>query len=141
MRYTKAQRAADFYRRLDQLGFSYSEANQLRRIEMTLHRWSEKECGDSNDYNSFAIERDEETGKPFMVIHPHNGNKSRKYPVPDAEKGALKRLAKIMERHPELWSYYQGDCRGCALYVGEKARLHPNTPLDCQYTNGFAVCI
>ncbi len=44
------------FQRLQNLGFTYEEAVQLRRIEMTLQRWSERECGgDSN----WAIERAE----------------------------------------------------------------------------------
>lgn len=42
--------------RLTQIGISEADAFQLRRIAMTLHRWHELECGDSNDYGSWAIE-------------------------------------------------------------------------------------
>lgn len=45
--------------RLMEMGFSFEESQQLRRIEMTLHRWAELECGDSNDFQSWAIERNE----------------------------------------------------------------------------------
>jgi hypothetical protein len=45
----------ELYSRLGELGFSYDEAVQLRRIEMTLSRWSEAECNGE-------IERNEEKG-------------------------------------------------------------------------------
>ena len=108
----------ELFRRLGELGFSYEEAVQLRRIELTLQSWAERECGDGSDW---AIERDETTGKPFNVYHVEG--KPRRYPIADREGGAMKRLAKIMEAHPELWAYSQGDCRGCMLHVGRKADL------------------
>lgn len=51
------------------LGFTQQEADALRRISMTLHRWFELECGDSNSYASWAIERDEADDKPYMIRH------------------------------------------------------------------------
>lgn len=60
--------------RLRELGFSYEEAAELRRIEMTLSRWSEAECNGE-------IERDETTGKPERVsqawINGHTRERSR----------------------------------------------------------------
>lgn len=38
---------------------SFDDANTLRRAEKTLRRWAELECGDSNDFSSWAIEREE----------------------------------------------------------------------------------
>ena len=38
----------------------------LRRISMTLSRWGELECGDSDNYKSWSIERDKETDKPYI---------------------------------------------------------------------------
>lgn len=142
MKTSKIERTARFFRAMEMLGFSYSEAQTLRRAEMTLQRWFEKECGDSNDYRSWAIERDETTDKPFMVIHPHqSGAKSSRYAIADREAGARKRIEKIMSFHPDLWFYVQTDPRGCALYVGRKADLLPDVSLDCQNTRGHAVCI
>lgn len=116
------------------LSISFEDANTLRRAELTLQRWGEQECGDSNDYNSWSIERDETTGKPFRCIYPHqSGAKVRRYAIPDRERGALKRTKAICERNG--WYYFhQTDPRGCALYVS-------NEPLtDSAYTNGIAVC-
>lgn len=107
------------------------DASILRRAEITLHRWAEQECGDSNDYASWAIERDEKTGKPFMVRYPHKGE-SRRSAIPDRETGALKRVRAVCSRLG-LHFFHQTDPRGCALYVSRE----PLT--DSAYTNGVAV--
>ena len=106
--------------RLFELGIPYDDAQKLRRISMTLRRWFELECGDSDNYKSWSIERDEATDRPFMVIHPHNAPnwpKIMRNPVADREKGARKRLAAIMARYPKLYAYIQTDPRGVALYI------------------------
>ncbi len=133
----KRERHYRLINRLQELGFTYDEANQLRRIEMTLHRWAELECGDGNDYCSWSIERDEETGKPFMVTYPHDG-KSRRRKIADREAGALRRLRQMLASKPELDFYQQTDPRGCALYLVRKADLRGS--IESSYTNGVAVC-
>ena len=40
------------------------DAESLRRISMTLRRWFELECGNSNDHGSWAIVRGYKTNKP-----------------------------------------------------------------------------
>jgi hypothetical protein len=129
----------ELFNRLQTLGFTYDEGQALRRIEMTLQRWGELECGDSNGYASFGIERDETTGKPYMVTRPHTSNESRRHAVADREKGALKRLAGIMAGHPELVAYHQGDCRGCNLYILKRSDLN-GSKIDEVYSRGLAVC-
>lgn len=117
------KRKFELFAKLLEMGFTYEEAFQLRRIEMTLRRWSERECGDGSDW---GIERDETTGKPFNVYHGEG--KSRRYPIADREGGALKRLARITAaynaRHGYsdtndafIHAYHQTDPRGCALYL------------------------
>ena len=142
MKYTKAMRTAQFYDRFASLGFSYEETETLRRAQMTLSRWGELECGNSNDHASWAIERDETTGKPFLVTHPHqSGAKTRRRPVADREKGALKRVSKLMEAHPEFIAYHQGDPRGCSLYIVRKTDVPEGKTVDAYYTRGFACCL
>ena len=125
-------------------GISHSDAIALRRISMTLHRWHELECGNSDDYKSYSLVRGRKTkevlaggavkrgfeyaednepwGKPHMETRYHRGTiETTYYPVGDRERGALKRLAAIMARYPGYQAYVQGDPRGCALYI-----LHPN---------------
>ena len=97
------------------VNISINDARTLRRAEKTLHRWSELECGNSNDYASWCIERDELTDKPYMVTHPHKGSVRRR-PVPDRERGAIKRVAALCERLG-LHYFHQTDPRGCSLYV------------------------
>ncbi len=120
--------------KLQRIGASatFDQANDLRRAEITLHRWAEEECGDSNNYASWAVERDEKTGAPYRVTYPHNGPE-RRVRIADREKGALVRVARICA---ELGLHYwhQTDPRGCALYVS-------NEPLtDTDYTRGIACC-
>lgn len=113
------------------LGLPVAAANTLRRAEMVLHRWAEQECGDGNDYASWAIERDDNTGKPYRAWYPHVGPATRTR-IADREAGALRRVAKVCAEHG-LYYFHQGDPRGCALYVARE----PLT--DSNYTNGFAV--
>lgn len=128
-------------RRLESLGFTFDEAQKLRRIEMTLSRWGELECGGSNDYASWAIERDEKTDKPYMVRHIYSdkSGKVHRSPIADREKGALRRLDAIMATHPALISYHQGDPRGCCLYIVPRKAI-ANGDISSCYTNGIAVC-
>ena len=71
------------FSRLVTLGVSLDDAAKLRRISMTLHRWHELECGDSNDYASWCVVRGkktgklfeyEDSGKPYMERHAHTAN-------------------------------------------------------------------
>lgn len=124
---------------LTKLGFSVDEAQSLRRISMTLHRWAELECGDGNDHASWCVERDEETDKPFLVTYPHQG-KSYRRPIADREKGALKRLEKILATHPGWTYHHQTDPRGCALYLIKKDDIPQGSSLCSCYHRGIAVC-
>lgn len=121
-----------FYENMTRLGFTRDEADTLRRIEMTLQRWGERECGDGYG----RIERDDTTGKPYWL----NSNTMRRYPIADKESGALKRLGKIMAVHTELVAYHQGDCRGCNLYILRKSDIKPGEDIGSVYTRGVAVC-
>lgn len=113
--------------RLTAIGISYNDATELRRISMTLHRWHELECGDSNDWQSSSLVRGrkesgvfthEDNGAPYMEVHSNRVKApTAYYSIPDRERGALKRLAAIMARYPGFISYVQGDPRGAALYI------------------------
>ena len=110
---------------------SESDAYQLRRIAMTLHRWHELECGDG----SGCIERDEETGRTYRRSSMTGG----KMATADRETGALKRLAKIMARYPGMSAYVQTDPRGCALYVLRAGDIPEGQDPDCYYSRGLPV--
>jgi len=136
---SKRQAIARFYQNASNLGLSMDEADALRRIEMTLHRWAEMECGTDAGH----IERDEKTGKPrFFNARSRyaTANDPRAWrSIPDREKGALARLARILARHPRLVAYHQGDPRGCALYVLRKADVD-GVDINAHYSKGWAVC-
>jgi hypothetical protein len=131
------------YDRLLNAGITTEDAVALRRISMTLHRWHEQECGDGNNYGSWCIVRGKKTGnvfeyedegKPFLEYHSHTETKATYRPLPDRERGALKRLAAIMGKYPTLGAYVQTDPRGCALYIGIGLT-------DSNYSSqGIAVC-
>lgn len=134
--------------RLRGAGFSLEDANSLRRIAMTLHRWHELECGDGNDFASWCITRGkklsahqfqhDENGKPYLETHYHSGTPQAYYEaIPDREKGALKRLAAVMKRYPDFVEYVQTDLRGASLYICKRSETPQ--PLDQYYSRGIAV--
>ena len=106
-----------------------TDANTLRRCELTLQRWAERECGDGGNW---AIERDETSGKPYNVYHGEG--KARRYPIADREAGALRRARAVANRL-QLWAYHQTDPRGCMLYVCKAADANAQS-----YANGAACC-
>ena len=155
------------FTRLQNLGFTYDEAASLRRIEMTLQRWAERECGDEHGN---CIERDEVTGKPFATYDKGSAGARGRYAIADREAGALRRLKSIVaarnardyvggECVNPVAAYYQGDCRGAMVYIvsandlsqefaawkaensGANAAAFPfHKHLDSLYTRGLAVC-
>ena len=108
------------------------QAGILRKASLTLHRWAEAECGDSNDYASFSIERDEETGIPYRCVYPHTASTAIRTRTPDRETAALKRVARLCAAIG-LHYFHQTDPRGCALYVSAE----PLT--DQNYNSGVAI--
>lgn len=130
--------------RLQELGISTDDAWSLRRISMTLHRWFELECGDGNNYGSWAIERDDNgDGPPFMVHHHYMHGRGKDYTtrtrIADREKGAKARLAKIMAKHPTLEAYIQGDPRGAPLYIVRKQDIPEGATIDSCYNRGVVI--
>ena len=140
----EAVRQTEQENRLLELGFTQDEANTLRRISMTLHRWFELECGDSNEYMSYSIERDETTAKPFMVYHPNSG-KTWREPIADRETGARKRLLSIVNTRAarvgtcDVVTYVQTDPRGCALYVLRPGDVPEGKDVESYYNRGICV--
>lgn len=121
----------EMLRRLERVGITREDAEALRRISMTLHRWHEMECGTDNG----CVERDETTGKTYW----HNSMTGRRWPIADRETGARKRLAKIMAKYPTLSAYVQGDPRGAALWILPPNAVPPGEDVDAYYTRGVAV--
>ena len=102
----------------ERLGIYLDDLHAFRRDSMTLRRWFESECGDSNNYASWAVERDPDTDIPYLVAYQYNG-KERRRRIPDREKGARKRITARCERLG-LKHYIQTDCRGLALYLSRQ---------------------
>ena len=122
------------------LGVDYEDAVALRRISMTLRRWFEYGCGTGDGLRTFTIERDE-SGKPFMRLQypSKDGYVDRRWPTPDRETGARKRLARIMARYQHLIAYVQPDCRGCSLYLVKPEQIPEGGDIACHYPSGVAV--
>jgi hypothetical protein len=104
------------------------------RIERALHRWSEMECENERG----CIERDGDAGDGAPFWRSADGRHSHR--IPDREAGALRRLARVMELHPGLVAYHQGDPRGCALYILSKHDIPEGTAIDSIYSRGVAIC-
>lgn len=124
------------------------DAESLRRISMTLHRWHELECGDSNDHASWTIARGhkkngafeyDDNGAPYIERHVHTRNGATYSQTPDREAGAKKRLAQILKRYPTLTAYVQTDPRGCALYILKPGDVPEGADIDSCYNRGLAV--
>ena len=136
-------------------GTASHDAESLRRISMTLHRWHELECGDSNAYASWSIARGEKNpngsfyyndeGKPYIERHYYPqtvgqpGNRTTYSPIADREAGALKRLASIMARYPSLSYYVQTDPRGASLYILRPGDVPAGEKAESYYSRGVAV--
>jgi hypothetical protein len=139
---------------LARLGFTKVESNALRRIELTLSRWDELECGTGDADMTRSIERDEKSGKPFFRVQFHGpcgkwiDNCS---PIADREAGALKRLVKIVAARNARFvgcngvaddivlPYHQGDPRGCSLFIVRQSDIGDGD-INSLYTRGVAVC-
>lgn len=125
------ERRERMFRALEMNGIRGDDALALRRISMTLHRWHEMECG--SDYG--CVERDEVTGKTYSV----NAHTGKRFPTPDRETGALRRLGKIMAKYPALSAYVQGDPRGAALYILRPGDVPAGEEVGSYYSRGIAV--
>lgn len=140
-RLTATEKDSILAERLRRLGvkITNAQANTLRRAEKTLQRWGELECGDGNNYGSWAIERDENgEGAPYMVHHHYMHGKGKDYTtrrrIADREAGALARVAEVCSELGLSW-FHQTDPRGCALFVS------PQPLTDQNYSSvGVACC-
>lgn len=137
-------------------GISWDDAWSLRRIAMVLHRWHELECGDSNNYGSWAIVRGrkqdnkaggtfvhDDDGAPFLehhhYLHGQGKDTVTHRRLPDREKGAQKRLGKIMARYPGYSAYVQTDPRGAPLFILRPGDIPEDADVSSYYTRGLAV--
>lgn len=141
---TEAMRRARLDAYLLTLGFTDSEVASLRRINSTLQRWHELECGSEHG----AIERDEATGKPYWINYNRRylgANDARmRSPVADREAGALRRLARIIKARnartdAPVSTYVQTDPRGAALYILRPGDISAGDNVESCYTRGVCV--
>ncbi len=81
--------------------------------------------------------------KPFLehhhYMHGHGKDSTSYTPLPDRERGAKHRLARIMKRYPTLSAYIQTDPRGCALYILRPGDVPEGKEVSCYYSRGIAV--
>lgn len=121
------------------LGFTSEEAEKLRRISMTLHRWHELECGTDNG----CIEREGEDGNGRPFWRYSDGRKGAY--MADRERGAQRRLLAIInaeaKRHGECRysAYIQTDPRGAALYILRPGDVPESQSADACYSRGICV--
>lgn len=136
---------------VEHLGFTAEEFHALRRISMTLHRWHEHECN-----GNIQREGDDGEWRPrwFSNYSLEHDTKPKGYRIADRERGALKRLGKIIsDRNTRNWigfggpihespgfvrAYVQGDPRGAALYLVTAEQLRGDAIESC-YTRGIAI--
>ena len=141
-----------------ELGFTRQEAEQLRRISMTLHRWHELECG----MDPYCLVRGrwnqaeqtfeyDDDGRPYLEWA--NGSGRRRYSlVPDKERGAQKRLNTLIgnrnarvkpadgqTRIDPLGYHIQTDPRGAALYLLRPGDVPEGKSAESYYTRGICI--
>lgn len=105
------------------------QARILRRASHVLHRWAERECGESGPFSSSCLERDDD-GIPWHVTYFHSSAKASRIKVPDLENTALSRVGEICQKVGLIF-YHQTDPRGVALYVGREEWLGGLKPDAC----------
>jgi hypothetical protein len=123
---------------LTELGFTPAEADALRRISLTLHRWYEHECNGT-------IQRDGDNGDGRPYWHSaHDGR--RIAPVADRETGAIKRLKAIIgarndrpDWQEDVTYYLQTDPRGAVLYILRPGDVPPGADVQAYYNRGICV--
>lgn len=146
------------------LGFTRTEAQQLRRISMTLHRWHELECGtDSSCIVRGGLSADrltfgyDDNGAPYL-FHADVAGRGRYIRIPDRENGARKRMAAILAARMErakghnlgeycggclycapVSTYIQTDPRGAALYIIRPGDVPSHGLVDAYYNRGICV--
>ena len=106
---------------LTRLGIAHNDISTLRRAQAALHRWAERECN-----GEVWIEDDGTARSPVGK-------------TPNMEARALRQVARVLQKYPDLHAYHQGDPRGCALYVYRPADLKEHCIESCYPSVGVAV--
>ena len=140
------ERRHQLLRTLQALGFTFDEAESLRRISNTLQRWHEAEC------NGTIQRGDDGVARGYRVNARYLDPQDPRYwyRVADREAGAKKRLAAILARRNEnilfdsAWprkvsAYIQTDPRGAALYILRPGDVPAGADVSAYYTRGICV--
>lgn len=128
----QAERYMRLVDKLGQHGVTREEVDSLLRCSRVLSTWCEHEANGE-------IQRDGENGDGAPYWYNTTTGK-RCGRTADREAGAVRRATAICERHG-LTMFYQGDCRGCAIYVLRPGDVPEGQRADGYYTRGLAVCI
>lgn len=148
------ERRHQLLRTLQALGFTFDEAESLRRISNTLRRWYEAECNGTIQRGDDGVARGYRVNARFL--DPQDPRYW--YRVADREAGAKKRLAAIMtarntrigrDKVPgtpgskyfewAVYEYIQTDPRGAALYIIRPGDVPAGKDADAYYSNGICV--
>lgn len=120
---------------LENLGFDRDEAEALIKAERTISRWNERECNGE-------VEIDENNEQAIRVWYDNGGTGKRHWcQIPNLYDGARKRVEKIISKHPGCKAYFQGDPRGCSLYVIRPGDVRDGDDVNSVYTRGIALCL
>lgn len=121
---------------LSSRGLTQSEIFDLLRCSRRLSRWCEHEANG-------AIQRNGITNTPYWY-NTNTGDRLDK--ARDTETATIKKIEKIISdcnvrTAAGLNYYYQGDCRGCALYILRPGDVPVGEDPSAYYNSGIAVCI
>lgn len=117
------------------------DAESLRRISMTLHRWHELECNEDIQRGTKNLDgtiKPNDEGRPWIGRSDY-AQRTYYARITDREAGARKRLAAILKRYPTLTAYVQTDPRGCALYILKPGDVPEGFDASSYYSRGLAV--
>jgi hypothetical protein len=81
----------------------------------------------------------DEKGKPYRERIGHREGRTHYSPISDLERGALKRLNKIITKYPGFSPYIQTDPRGASLYIMRPNDVPEGSEVDSCYNRGIAV--
>lgn len=96
---------------LEEVGFSFEEIMELRRLSRCFRRFFERLRND--------VYYSEDDGKYYRMCA--NSKIVTRYP--DLKRRYLKKLRAVFANHPNLTYYIQQDPRGSSLYVIKKTDL------------------
>ena len=128
MNMSRREHVTRYHTAMSAAGFTYEEADRIRRDAERLHTWAEHECNGD-------IERDEETGKTFRTYNHSGPGPIKRYPCRDTETPATKRIETTAAARGYK-AMFQGDPRGWPVEI-----CKPEDVKDAHNYNGISVPI